>query len=95
MINNAFIKIKCFLFVCMFFDLNIIIFFRGGKLFLKIMGIVYTDKRGIAIESFQKYSTGNLAPQEAYRIFTVLLMVTTIKNNKSYVKSTKFRVQNY
>jgi len=101
MINNAFIKIKCFLFVCMFFDLNIIIFFTGGKLFLKIMGIVYTDKRGwcgkagIAIESFQKYSTGSLAPQEACRIFTVLLMVTTIKNNKSYVKSTKFRVQNY
>ena len=43
MINSAFIKIKCFLFVCMFFDLNIIIVFMGNKLFFKV--IVYTDKR--------------------------------------------------
>ncbi len=39
MINNAFI-----MFCSVFFDLNIIMFFMGGKLFLKIMGIVYTDK---------------------------------------------------
>jgi hypothetical protein len=32
------------MFCSVFFDLNIIMFFMGGKLFLKIMGIVYTDK---------------------------------------------------
>jgi hypothetical protein len=68
----------------MFFDLNIIMFFTDGKLFLKILyirirgsGVV---KLALLLKSFQKYSTGSLAPQEVCRIFTVLLMVTTIKN---------------
>jgi len=43
MINNAFIKIKCFLFT-MFFYLNVIKYFVGGTLFLEKM--VYTDKGG-------------------------------------------------
>jgi hypothetical protein len=44
MINNVFIKIKCFLFVTFVFDLNIIKYFVGGTLFLKRN--VYTDKGG-------------------------------------------------